>query len=252
MKKSIIALLTLLVFTLYYLLIMKLIPSPIKYSSQNGSFLLFYIQCSLPVAGVLYLIHKKRWLEAIGLDRGFIQGVTYGCVCILPMLLYVLVFGKWNHSISLIHLVNATLVAGFFEEVFFRGLLLGQLSRYAKWGFLPTLLIASCIFGLAHISQGSDIPSSVLAGLVTGLGGILFGWIYIETNYNLWCNASLHILMNFTWTGFLNVDNGAIGNTGINIARVLTILLAIGLIVFYKRKKKISYIITLKTLWVNR
>lgn len=252
MKKSSIALLTILAFTLYYLMIMKVIPSPIKYSSQNWSFLLFYIQCSIPFVGILYLIHKKGFLKAIGLDKGFIQGIAYSSLCILPMLLYVLILGKWNNSISLVYLFNATVVAGFFEELFFRGLLVGQLFRYAKWGFLPTILIASCIFGLAHISQGTNIPTSILAGLITGLGGILFGWIYIETNYNLWCNAFLHILMNFTWTAFSIVDNGAIGNIGINMARALTILLAIGLIIFYKRKKRIPYLINLNTLWNNR
>lgn len=236
---------------LYYLMIMGILPSPIKYSTQNWSCLLFYIQCSIPSCIVLYLIHKKDFLKSIGLNRNILQGFAFGVISTLPMLLYVLAFGKWNDSISLLYLFNATVIAGFFEELFFRGLLLGQLFRYAKWGFLPAILVASCIFGLGHISQGTDIMSSVLAGLVTGLGGVLFGWIYIETNYNLWCSIFLHILMNFSWTAFSDVNNGAVGNTRINIVRVLTIIIAICLVILYKRKKKIPYVVRFKTLWVN-
>ena len=252
MKKRNISLLTIVAFMLYYLMIMRILPSPIKYSSQNWSFLLFNVQCSIPACVVLYLIHKKEILKSIGLDRNIIQGFTYGFICVVPMLLYMLLFGRWNNSISLLYLFNATVVAGFFEELLFRGLLFGQLFRYAKWGFLPAILVASFIFGLGHIYQGTDITSSILAGLITGLGGILFGWIYIETNYSLWCNAFLHILMNFSWTAFSNVNNGAIGDVGTNIARALTIIIAVCLVIFYKRKKNIPYIVTFKKLLINK
>ncbi len=86
------------------------------------------------------------------------------------MLLYAVVFGKWNSNSSLWYLFNATVIAGFFEELFFRGILMGQLFRYAKWGFVPSMLIASVIFGIGHIYQGADLVSSILAGVVTGLG----------------------------------------------------------------------------------
>ena len=62
MKKSIIALLTLLVFTLYYLLIMKIIPSPIKYSTQNVSFLLSISNAAYPWrACYISFIKKDGW-----------------------------------------------------------------------------------------------------------------------------------------------------------------------------------------------
>ena len=98
------------------------------------------------------------------------RGFIYAFVCVLPMLLYAVVFGKWNSNSSLWYLFNATVIAGFFEELFFRGILMGQLFRYAKWGFVPSMLIASVIFGIGHIYQGADLVSSILAGVVTGLG----------------------------------------------------------------------------------
>ncbi len=128
---------------------------------------------------------------------------------------------------------------------------MGQLFRYAKWGFLPAVLTVSCIFGLGHLSQGSDMISSAMAALVTGLGGILFGWIYIETNYNLWYSVFLHVLMNFSWTAFTLSGNGAVGTLGSNLVRMLTVVLSIGLVVLYKRNKKLPYILNLRTLWSN-
>ncbi len=251
MKKSIISLSTILVFLLYYLLIVGIIPSPIKYSSNDGSFLLFYILCSIPPYIVLRFIHKKNLIESIGLKKSPLHGFVYALICTLPMLVYVMCVGKWNNTLSVWHLFNATLIGGLFEELFFRGLLFGQLFRYAKWGFIPAILIASVIFGLGHIYQGTDVTSSILAGVVTGLGGLLFGWIYVETNYNLWCSIFLHILMNFSWTAFSIADNGAIGNTGLNIARILTLIMAIFLIVVHKKKKGEPYLINPRTLWIN-
>lgn len=252
MKHTKIAIFTLLAFMAYYLLITGIVPSPIKYSSHNLSFLLFYILCCIPSYITLQVIHKKNLAEAVGLKRSPIRGISYALLCVLPMLLYVIIFGEWNNNVSLLYLFNATIVAGLFEEFFFRGLLLGQLFRYAKWGFIPAILVASVIFGFGHIYQGTDITSSVMAGVITGLGGLLFGWIYIETKYNLWCSIFLHILMNFSWSSFSITDNGAIGNTGLNIVRFLTVVIAVSLIVIRKKKKDEPYLVNTKTLWVNR
>lgn len=251
-KHSIISLSTLLVFMLYYLLITGIVPSPVKYSSNDGSFLLFYLLCCIPPYIVLRRIHKKDWAASVGLKSSPLRGLVYALICVSPMLVYVVAVGRWNTTLSAWHLINATIIAGLFEELFFRGLLLGQLFRYARWGFIPAILIVSVIFGLGHIYQGTDITTSILAGVVTGLGGLLFGWIYIETNYNLWCAAFLHILMNFSWTAFSVSDDGAIGNTGLNIVRMLTVVLAIALVIVYKKKKGMPYLVTRKTLWTNK
>lgn len=252
MKHSIISISTISVFGFYYLLITGILPSPIKYSSENWSFLLFYIFCSIPLYIMLRIMHRHNFMDSIGLKGSMIHGFIYALLSVLPMLLYVIINSKWNNTISLWYLFNATIIAGFFEELFFRGLLFGQLFRYAKWGFIPAILIVSIIFGLGHIYQGTDLTSSALAGVVTGLGGVLFGWIYVETNYNLWCCAFLHILMNFSWTAFSNADNGAIGTMELNIVRLLTVLIAICLVIIYKKKQKKPFLINMKTLWINK
>ncbi len=134
MKKRTAALLTIAAFLF---LITGILPAPIDYSSRNWSFLFFNLLCSVPSCIILFLMHKKEFFESVGLKRNLLAGCVYGFICALPMLLFAISCGEWNRTASPIYLFNATVVAGFFEEFFFRGLLLGQLFRYAKWGFLP-------------------------------------------------------------------------------------------------------------------
>lgn len=246
-----VALVTILVFVLY-LLLMGMIPTLIafEYSAYDVTYLLFCMICTVPICAAMWWLHGGI-LEPLGLKHSVVKGLAYAAISSAPLLLYVVIFKRWNAEISTWYLVNATLLAGFFEELLFRGLLFGNLFRYAKWGFLPAVLIVSVIFGLLHIYQGKDAVTAVLAAVVTGLGSLLFAWIYVETNYNLWSNIFLHILMNFSWTAFAASNNGALGNIEMNIARLAVIVIAIVLVIIYKRKYHQPYLINRKTLWSN-
>ena len=194
----------------------------------------------------------QKLFQTIGLDKGFFTGVKLALLSVSPMLLYSLIWGTWDDSISLMKLFNIVVIGAFFEELFFRGFLLGQLFRYAKWGFILAGLIVTVIFGCGHLYEGTDIVSSIMAGLVTGLESLLFGWIFIECKYNLWCSIFLHMFMNFAWSSFAIADNEAVGDITTNVFRILTVVMAIMWIVIYKRKNNIPYYITKVTLWTNK
>jgi membrane protease YdiL (CAAX protease family) len=120
-------------------------------------------------------------------------------------------------------------VAPLFEEVLFRGLALGVLVRLAGWQFLPAVLLQAVIFGLAHMFNGSA-PGEI-AGIVaiTGLGGLVFGWLYVRCGYDLWPALALHVGLNGLWGLFAlgeNAIGGALGN-GLRIAIVLAALAAV-------------------------
>ena len=71
------------------------------------------------------------------------------------------------------------------------------------------------MFGLVHATQGQD-PASI-AGIVaiTGLGGLLFGWLFVRWDFNLWPPILLHIGMNSLWIVFALGDDalgGWLGN----------------------------------------
>lgn len=69
------------------------------------------------------------------------------------------------------HLLLLSVLAGFSEELFFRGAVQGWLGQHL--GELPALLIASALFGIAH---GVNLAYAVVAGLMgVGLGGLWLG-----------------------------------------------------------------------------
>jgi hypothetical protein len=117
------------------------------------------------------------------------------------------------------------------EEVGFRGLALGALMTLAGWRFLPAALAPALLFGLAHLSQG-DAPAEV-AGIVaiTALGGLLFGFLFVAWNYNLWPPIFLHVGLNSLWTVFdlgENALGGWLGNAlrlGVVVGAILLTLL---------------------------
>ena len=67
--------------------------------------------------------------------------------------------------------ISAVLIAPLAEELFFRGFLLGGLSR--AWSPAPALVLSSALFSALHFDVGSLIPFM--------LAGLLFGALYVRT-----------------------------------------------------------------------
>ena len=251
MNKTGISLLTFIAFLPYYFIITGVLPL-FNLTFANLSYPFFYALYSLILIAILYIIHrKKNPLPYLGLDKNVMKAIIYGTISILPMLIYSIICGSWDGSLPVIKFFDIIIIAGFFEELFFRGFLFGQLFRYAGWGFIPASMIVAVIFGCGHLYQGSSLMASLTAGLITGLGSIFFSWIYVECEYNLLCPIVLHIFMNFSWSAFTISSNGAVGSTVTNIFRILTVIIAIALVIFHKRKNGISYQVTAKSLWIN-
>lgn len=145
--------------------------------------------------------------------------------------------GTFDREVSADHLLTRVVIAGFFEELVFRGFVFGQLFRYARWGFLPAALLTAVAFGSLHLYQGHDLPSALGAFGVTAAGSVFFSWIYAEWNFNLWCVIWLHTLMNLPWIVFSVSASGAVGGIGANILRFGTIAIAIGLTIAYKKRR---------------
>ena len=169
-------------------------------------------------------------------DKRFCQSIGIGFLFTLPMFIVNAICGELDFTWTAI---GISLMAGVCEEIYFRGYFFGQLFRNCRWGFLPASLITSLLFGLLHLYQGHDLISSLHAVLVTGLGGILYSWMYVEWNYRLWIPISLHTFMDVAWM-ILPVGEegyGAAGNIATNVGRAITIILAIGATIYFKRKR---------------
>lgn len=221
-------------------------------TSQAAHYLINYVVAGMIPAAALWLLHKPRKIiPSIGLADRFGAGVLFAVLATLPMLIGYACIGTFDREVSADHLLTRVVIAGFFEELVFRGFVFGQLFRYARWGFLPAALLTAVAFGSLHLYQGNDPASAMGAFAVTAAGSVFFSWIYVEWNYNLWCAICLHTLMNLPWIVFSVSASGAVGGMGANLLRAGTVAIAIGLTIAYKKQRGLPYSINFKSLIVN-
>jgi CAAX protease family protein len=179
--------------------------------------------------------------EALGLGARPAAGYRFGLLASLPMLA-ILPFGA-PVRLDAAALVGSVLLGPFAEEVLFRGFLLRQLHLWARWSAPVAIATSAFAFGLAHLanvdmSAPNAVPLAAVEVAMTTGGGLLFGWIVVRWR-SLWPAVGLHTFMNLTWEIF-GVDHWAahaqagataVGPEAANIARLLTVTIAIALTV---------------------
>ena len=178
--------------------------------------------------------YKHRLLAIIGLQSSPLEGILWACLFVSPMLLG---FALTSEIAGLqpMLLVKKALLPGFFEELMFRGFLVGMLISVANWRFLPAACINALLFGTGHWFQGATATQALMASLFTAIGGLWFAWLFVAWMRNLWLVAMLHVLMNACWV-IWQVDNTAIGGQLANILRMATIFLSIIVTLIYHKK----------------
>jgi hypothetical protein len=199
-------------------------------------FLLTYIIVGLPLILGLFLIHKpKEIINSVGLKSGFFKGIIFSFIVTLPMLIGYSICLKFNKDISINSIIVGVISAAFFEELYFRGIFFGQIFRFTKIGFIPSIMICALFFASGHLWQSNDI--SILTGIfiTTFFGAGLFAWLYIEWDNNLWIPMGLHLFMNLHWDLFSGAN--ALGGKYENVFRIITITLAIVSTLRYKKHK---------------
>jgi hypothetical protein len=212
---------------------------------------LSYIIVGLPLLLGLFIIHKpKNILNSLGIRNGLLKGFLFAFIVTLPMLIGYSIYLKFNYGISINWIFIGVIFAAFFEELYFRGILFGQIFRFTKIGFIPSVVICALLFAIGHLWQSIDI--SILTGIfiTTFLGAVLFAWIYIEWDNNLWVPIGLHLFMNLHWDLFSGAN--ALGGKHENVFRVITIILTIVGTLLYKKHKGIGLKINSSNLWINK
>jgi hypothetical protein len=112
-------------------------------------------------------------------------------------------------------LFNAAVLAGFMEELFFRGILFRWIEEFG--GTWAGLIGSSILFGLAHgWNPNSDVTASTFIAVEAG---ILLGGAYMLTR-SLWMPMGLHAAWNFTQGFLFDVPVSGIAENGLVTAKL--------------------------------
>ncbi|SHL27978.1 CAAX protease self-immunity [Chryseobacterium carnipullorum] len=213
------------------------------------SYFLVYVLSVIPLLVSIRIIAGGNTLQVIGLaPRGLTKGIGLSLLFILPMALYGIFFSKLNTQIDPANLFAKSFLAGLFEETIYRAFIFGILFRFVRLGFLPSVAVASFIFALGHLYQGTQVIDLVEIFTLTFLASILYAWLYTEWDFNLWIPVILHSFMNLIWMVF-NFDDTVIGSWGSNICRLLTVAFSVIYTIRFKLKNEIPLSVNRKTLW---
>ncbi len=186
----------------------------------------------------IVVIKPKGLFSFLGLSGNMLKGFGIALLCVLPFYLVFPLFGGLNTELTFSVIYDRAILTGFKEELVFRAFMFGLLFRYAKTGFFWAVILPALYFGSVHLYQGHDILSALAAFGVTFIGALYFSWMYIEWNFNIWIPAGLHILMNGAWFIFtMEGTEVAAGGLISNIARMISIALAIAFTVYYHKKR---------------
>lgn len=95
-----------------------------------------------------------------------------------------------NLPIFILMVVLAWTTIAFGEELFYRAFLVSRLIDHTTIGPGLAISISAIIFGGVHFAEG---PVGILSN---GALGVLFGWIYVRSERNLWITIIGHGLIN--------------------------------------------------------
>ena len=163
-------------------------------------------------ACVLLLAWRMDWLKASGIFRlgsGLIWLLALGCLVYSSGASLYSFYGKVAFDLSsLLQLPNARaavathFVAGMSEEILFRGLLLYALIRVwgnTTRGILGSVLLASALFALVHLTQvfsyGTSLSTALLLVLQTFVISIWWGALVVKGR-SIWPAVILHFVVN--------------------------------------------------------
>lgn len=201
------------------------------------SHILAYVIVGLPIfLGILLMHGTNGFFGGLGFNRSMLLGLAFTLLCTLPMFVGFALVYDLNLEYSIDNFLVTVVAAAFFEELYFRAFLFGQLYRFAHLGFVPAVILGAFLFGFLHWYQGSTFSESLGVFAITLLAGLLFAWLYAEWRFNIWVPLFLHFFMNLAW-GLFSVSDNAMGGAYANIFRFTTVFLVIGGTVIFKRMK---------------
>lgn len=132
------------------------------------------------IVGICFLISLISLLGFSNITNVFVKILYYfGYSSVLPSM-EINTFGKYIG-----YLVSSCLVAGFCEELLFRGVIESGLK---KWGIKVAVGFSALIFMLMHGNAEQTVHQFII--------GVIIGYVFYKTN-NLWLGVLIHTFNNF-------------------------------------------------------
>lgn len=150
----------------------------------------------LTITAIL-LLTKMGWWKAVGFKPAAKPGdLQYFIIPFLPMFINLIPGVQITSLVFLLEVLVTTLMVGFVEEVFFRGLMLNALKAH---GFWRAAIISSILFGLTHVmnlAAGKNVADQI-AQIVYALAiGFAFAALVFKKGI-LWPLVIAHFLIDF-------------------------------------------------------
>lgn len=168
-----------------------------------------------------------RIVDELGLTKPMLPALLFGLFVTLPAFAGFLATGNLNTALTPREILMGGLFFPFVEEAFFRGFLFGQLYLRAGWGFWPAALVPAAVFALGHLYQSQDTLELAGIAAITGMGAIIFSYMFMQWGGNIWAPFACHAFLNVWWSVFA-VDDTALGDQAANIFRFASIIFALG------------------------
>lgn len=203
--------------------------TPLKGVAHGWPIFFFGYGIVLPIV-VMSLVDggASRILRELGLTANPLPALAFTLIVLSPALIGFALKAKIDPALKANDIIWGGLFFPFVEETFFRGVLFGQLYQRAGWGFWPAALIPGLAFAAAHMSQSQDPAELAQIFAITGLGAVVFSYLFVQWGANIWVPFTAHAGLNILWTVFAVSDTAA-GDAYANALRFGTIALAVGL-----------------------
>jgi membrane protease YdiL (CAAX protease family) len=191
----------------------------------------------------VHRIRPGQILQELGLIGSIPQGLLFGFFVTSPMLLGPLLLSRPQEDISGMGLLFGAGIWVLAEEILFRGYALRQLLE-KKLRFWPAVLLISLVFGVLHLGNAAvrqlSLGDQLFTVLVVSAGGVLFAWLYVRWEFNLWVPFAVHGFMNLWWSVF---DVAAFKDTPLGSGlgegiRLLSVALAIAVTHYRARQSR--------------
>ena len=144
------------------------------------------------------IITVMRWWKVVGFRAAEKPGdLWFFIIPFLPLIVNLIPGSQVNTLLRLVEILAITLMVGFVEEAFFRGLMLNALKAH---GFWRAAIITSVLFGLTHamnVLTGKTVAEDAAQIFYAMAIGFAYAALVLKKGI-LWPLVLAHFLIDFT------------------------------------------------------